>query len=83
MSGTTVVHDLPALTVLAILCAVFVVTVRFTARDAMRRGKSPWLVSALVILFFPVGLLLWFAFRPNPRDSVRSKKFELKNFRAQ
>jgi hypothetical protein len=83
MSGTSVIHDLPALTVLAVLCAVFIVVVRFSARDAIRRGKSPWVVSALVVLFFPVGLLLWIVFRPDPLDSVRSKKFQLDNFRAQ
>lgn len=32
--------------------------------DARDRGKSPWLITALVVMFFPLGLLLWLSFRP-------------------
>jgi len=49
--------------VLCILAAV-IATIRVCAKDALRRGKSPWLVSLMVIVFFPLGLLVWFVFRP-------------------
>ncbi|MGA9585497.1 MAG: hypothetical protein WBQ95_09230 [Terracidiphilus sp.] len=69
--------------VLCILAAL-IATIRICAKDAIRRGKSPWLVTLLVIVFFPLGLLVWLAFRPKivePADS--KKKFKLEDFRAQ
>jgi hypothetical protein len=57
---STLVDPVLALCILAALIA----TVRLCAKDAIRRGKSPWLVALLVIVFFPVGLLAWLAFRP-------------------
>lgn len=49
-----------------VLCvfAALVASVAICAADAKRRGKSPWLVSLMVILFFPVGMLAWIFIRP-------------------
>ena len=49
-----------------LLCifAALVASVARCAADAKRRGKSPWLVSLMVIGLFPVGLLMWLIFRP-------------------
>jgi hypothetical protein len=54
------------LDVVLILCivAALIATVRMCAKDAIRRGKSPWLVTLMVIGFFPFGLLVWLVFRP-------------------
>ena len=69
--------------VLCILAAV-IATIRVCAKDAIRRGKSPWLVTLLVIVFFPVGLFVWLVFRPNVVNSDGPKgKFELDDFRVQ
>jgi hypothetical protein len=69
--------------VLCILAAV-IATIRMCAKDAMRRGKSPWLVTLLVIVFFPVGLLVWLVFRPKIVEPAGSQgKFKLDNFRMQ
>jgi hypothetical protein len=69
-----------------ILCifAALIASVRMCAKDAIRRGKSPWLVTLMVIGFFPFGLLVWLVFRPKivePDGSQR--KFKLDDFRAQ
>jgi hypothetical protein len=69
-----------------ILCivAAVIATIRLCAKDAVRRGKSPWLVTLLVIAFFPVGLLVWLVFRPNVVNTAGPKgKFELDDFRVQ
>ena len=64
--------------------AAFIATVYVCAKDAIRRGKSPWLVSLLVIVFFPIGLLVWLVIRPNiVMPAARQKKFSLDDFRAQ
>jgi hypothetical protein len=63
MSGisiSSIIDYLLALCVLAALAA----SVVMCAADAKRRGKSPLVVSLMVILFFPVGLLAWLVFRP-------------------
>ncbi len=56
---------------LAILIAVsllfaLVVAIRFIAVDARRRGKSPVLVVLLVFVSFPLGMIIWLLFRPEP-----------------
>jgi hypothetical protein len=69
-----------------VLCilAVVIATIRLCAKDAIRRGKSPWLVTLLVIVFFPVGLLVWLVFRPKIVQAARSQgKFKLDDYRAQ
>ena len=69
---------------IACIVAALIASVRMCAKDAIRRGKSPWLVSLMVILFFPVGLLAWLRFRPKilPNDDSK-RKFELDDFRVQ
>jgi hypothetical protein len=53
---------------LFLIAAAVLVTLFYSIRmgvvDARRRGRSPLLVAALMILFFPVGLLIWLAVRP-------------------
>jgi hypothetical protein len=46
------------------IVAALLVSVVLCARDAKRLGKSPWLVSLMVVLLFPVGALVWRAMRP-------------------
>jgi hypothetical protein len=69
--------------ILCILAAV-IATIRLCAKDAIRRGKSPWLVTLLVIVFFPLGLLVWLVFRPKIVKPAGSQvKFKLDNSRVQ
>jgi drug/metabolite transporter (DMT)-like permease len=49
-----------------ILLAIFIALVQFCWSDAKKRGKSPVLVTVLVLCFFPVGLVAWLLFRPEP-----------------
>lgn len=55
---------------------------RICALDAIRRGKSPFLVTLLVLVSFPLGLLLWLLFRPEPL-SGGGTSFRLKDHRVQ
>ena len=50
--------------------------------DARRRGKSPLLVTLLVFLSFPLGLIAWLLFRPEPLQGG-SSGFRLKDHRVQ
>ena len=68
--------------VACILVALFI-TIRMCAKDAIRRGKSPWLVTLMIIVFFPFGLLVWLVFRPKIVSPERQEKFKLDNFRVQ
>ena len=69
---------------LLLLFVVFLgVTVRICARDAIRRGKSPWAVTLLVLLCFPLGMLLWIVFRPDPIEREPENRFDLENHRVQ
>ena len=45
---------------------LFLVFSRFCIRDSKRRGLSPVLVFILVLSFFPIGLIAWLLFRPEP-----------------
>ena len=72
--------------IVLLLCilAAFIATIRICAKDAIRRGKSPWLVTLLVIVFFPVGLLAWLAFRPKMvKQPGSQEKFKVDDFRVQ
>ena len=42
--------------------------------DARRRGKSPFLVCLLVFVSFPLGLILWLLFRPEPLNGRRQEQ---------
>jgi hypothetical protein len=80
-SGMSSIIDL-----VLILCilAAFIATVRICAKDAIRRGKSPWLISLMVIMFFPFGLLVWLMFRPKiVKPAASQEKFKLDDFRMQ
>ena len=80
-------HDFSVIVDLVlILCilAAFIATVRMCAKDANRRGKSPWLVTLMVILFFPFGLLVWLVFRPKViKPDANQGKFKLDDFHVQ
>jgi hypothetical protein len=55
----------------------------FCWRDAKYRGKSQITVVALVVLTFPVGLIAWLLFRPDPPTRAPREKFEIENYRLQ
>ena len=65
---------------------VFVVLLGWTlsvcARDARRRGKSPLLVTLLIFLSFPLGLIVWLLFRPEPLNPP-DRSFHLKDHQVQ
>ena len=64
------------------LLAILWWTLRVCAADARRRGKSPLLVTLLVFVSFPLGLLVWLLFRPEPLNSG-DKGFRLEDYRVQ
>ena len=66
---------------IVIVLGMVVWTLWVCAADARRRGKSPVLVILLVLFSFPLGLLLWLLFRPEPLD--HDKGFRLKDYRIQ
>ena len=57
----------------------------WTDRDAILRGKSPFIVKCAVIFFFPWGLVAWLLFRPDPIDTPPQNKtdFDLNDYRQQ
>lgn len=67
----------------AVLFGVYVYVLGGWAyQDAQRRGKPGWIVSLLVLFGgFPLGLLLWLLFRPEPLK--RQQAFDLDDFRVQ
>jgi uncharacterized RDD family membrane protein YckC len=67
---------------LAALLGIMWWTVQVCAADARRRGKSPLLVTILIFVAFPLGLLLWLVFRPEPLDGG-DKGFRLEDYRVQ
>jgi uncharacterized RDD family membrane protein YckC len=78
------IGNLEDIVLLLCILAVLIVTVRMCAKDAIRRGKSPWLVTLMIIVFFPFGLLVWLAFRPKVvKPAGRPEKFKLDDFRVQ
>jgi hypothetical protein len=67
---------------LVVFLAVLVWILRICAADARRRGKSPLLVTLLIFVSFPLGLLVWLLFRPEPLDGGDSG-FRLEDHRVQ
>jgi hypothetical protein len=67
---------------LAIFIGLLAWGIKLAAGDAIRRGKSPWLVSIACVFFFPWGLVAWVLFRPDPIDKGKHG-FRLENYRAQ
>ncbi len=79
-----IVNDASSLFVLACILVVLFTTIRVCVKDAICRGKSPWLVTLMIIVFFPFGLLVWLIFRPKiVKPTGRQGKFKLDDFRAQ
>ncbi len=66
----------------ALLLLAVVITIHVVARDARRRGKSALLVVLLCLVSFPLGMLLWLVFRPEPLDEGR-RPFRLEDRRVQ
>jgi hypothetical protein len=63
---------------------VSAITIRMCSRDAKLRGKSPLLVCVFVIFFFPVGLIAWILFRPDPVDKDEARQeFRITDHRLQ
>ena len=63
---------------------LIVFTVKICIDDARRRGKSPLLVSLLVLLSFPLGVIIWLLFRPEPlKGAGAQQKFRLDDHRLQ
>ena len=68
------------------VCAIlwlFATVIAFCANDARRRGKSPLLVALACFFFFPVGLIAWLLFRPDPMDKGGPRPFRLEDYRVQ
>lgn len=61
---------------LTLVLVLIAMTIRVVAHDARRRGKSPVLVVLLCLLSFPLGLIVWLIFRPDPLPS-QSRRFQL------
>lgn len=69
--------------VVAIL-VLFGIAIRMCWKDARQRGKLPFLVCAIVIFFFPLGLIAWLLFRPETLENLdRPQEFRLENHRLQ
>ncbi len=78
-----IVDDPFSLFIIACILVALIITIRMCAKDAIRRGKSPWLVTLMIIVLFPFGLLVWLVFRPKIVSPERQEKFKLDNFRVQ
>ena len=64
------------------LLILLVIMMRFLAADARKRGKPPLLVVLLAFVSFPLGLLLWLVFRPEPLEPA-GRPFRLGDHRIQ
>jgi hypothetical protein len=64
------------------LVAAFLL-IKWAVDDARARGKSPILVAAAVILFFPWGWIAWLLFRPENYVNGGRKPFRLDDHRVQ
>jgi hypothetical protein len=80
------VNDFLSIVVPLLIAAVFIgmllFTLRFCVIDARRRGKSPLLVCLLVMISFPLGLIAWLLFRPEPTEGAGGS-FRLEDHRLQ
>jgi hypothetical protein len=68
--------------ILLFLLAFSIYVIRGIADDARARGKSPVPVILLCVLCFPLGLLIWVVFRPEPLESSK-QPFRLEDQRVQ
>ncbi len=62
---------------------LIIAAIGLCAADARRRGKSPVLVVLAVFFFFPLGLIVWLLFRPEPIDKGSARPFRLEDYRVQ
>ncbi len=77
-------NDLFRIVPLLLLLAIYAFALRFFAVDAMRRGKSPFLVSLVAVFFFPLGTIAWLLFRPEVTGpSGPPRAFHLEDHRTQ
>ena len=59
-------------------------TIKVCVEDARRRGKSPLLVSLLILFSFPLGVIIWLLFRPEPVNNAGGQQpFRLEDHRLQ
>lgn len=58
-----VLNTLGPLILLAAFAGIVVWTIRACAADARRRGKSPLLVTLLILISFPLGFIMWLLVR--------------------
>lgn len=73
---------LETLIFLVALAGILAWTLLVCAADARRRGKSALLVTLLVFVSFPLGLLLWLLFRPELPNGG-DNGFRLEDYRVQ
>jgi hypothetical protein len=77
-----VVYTLGLLILPAAYIGMLLWTLWVCAGDARRRGKSPLLVTLLIFISFPLGLILWLLFRPEPPNGA-GRGFRLEDHRVQ
>ena len=59
------------LPVIVVVLGLLIWSLVWVYRDAERRGKSGALVALMVLLLeWPISLLVWLAFRPDPRPPL-------------
>lgn len=68
--------------IICFLLILIAFAMKFLAADARRRGKLPMLVVLLALVSFPLGLLLWLLFRPEPLKP-EGRPFRLDDHRIQ
>ena len=78
MNGN-IINNLFVLALLATWLLLAITISVWIYRDAKSRALPPLLITLLVGLSFPLGLLLWLLLRPQPP----TKNFDLQKFRAQ
>jgi hypothetical protein len=83
-SSQFLVFSVEYLIVTTVAFAIIALTIQACVTDARLRGKSPLLVTLAVLFFFPLGLIAWLLFRPEPLDrGGTGRSFRLKDYRVQ
>ena len=81
-NSSAIFMKLLGLLVVCLLLILLAIAMRVLAKDARRRGKPPMLVVLLALVSFPLGLLLWLVFRPEPLKPEKGP-FRLRDHRIQ